>query len=109
MRNDEVQQVAELFEIDKQDVVEIAVKDGNGEDLGRYMVESGETVGTLIEEIVEDSGLPSKRKYEAYHRGRKLAPSSSVREAGIRPGDSVEVFPSVTTGARTIVSATSGS
>lgn len=89
---------------DRCTVLELPFADHNGEDLGSYSVDAEETVGQMVQEIVEESGLPlrnpdgSPRRYEAFQGGRKLAPASRVREAELRPGVAIEVYPSVVTG-----------
>ncbi len=85
-------------------VLDIPFVDQNGDDLGNFHVDPVLTVAEMIQEVVEESGLPlhnhdgSPRKYEGFHGGRKLAPSAPVRDQVVDPKSTVEVVPSVTTG-----------
>ena len=78
MRNDQVETPAPFFEVDAAQVVEIPFVDQNGEDLGSFQVDRDQTVGQMIHEIVEESGLPtdnpdgSPKRYEGYQIGEKL-------------------------------------
>ena len=84
----------------------ILFADHSGADLGGFSVDPGLTVGEMLEDVVAESGLPrsnwdgSPKRYEAYHKGRKLSPDLVARDCGITEDDEpVEIFPSVVTGA----------
>ena len=85
-------------------LLEVPFVDQNGEDLGSYHLEDTQTVSEIIREVVAESGLPSRdpngqeKRYEGFQGGRKLAPTSTAREAGLQTGEAIEVYPSVMTG-----------
>ena len=85
-------------------LLEVPFVDQNGEDLGSFHLEDTQTVSEIIREVVAESGLPSRdpkgqeKRYEGFQGGRKLAPTSTAREAGLATGEAVEVYPSVMTG-----------
>jgi hypothetical protein len=82
----------------------ICFHDHSGADLGGFSIDPERTVAEMLEDVVEESGLPrtnwdgSPKRYEAYHRGRKLSPDLVARDCGIEDEEPVEIFPSVVTG-----------
>jgi hypothetical protein len=104
MRNDQIETPASFFEVDPKQLVEIPFVDQNGEDLGSFHVDRNQTVGEMIHEIVEESGLPTKnpdgspKRYEGYQKGQKLPPTRSVNESDLESESPIEVYPSVVTG-----------
>ncbi len=85
-------------------LLEVPFVDQNGEDLGSFHLEDTQIVSEIIQEVVAESGLPSRgpngeeKRYEGFQGGRKLAPTSTAREAGLATGEAIEVYPSVMTG-----------
>ena len=84
----------------------LAFCDHSGAELGGFSIDPELTVAEMLEDVVEESGLPSTnwdgspKRYEAYHRGRKLSPEARARDCGFEDEEPVEIFPSVTTGAQ---------
>lgn len=102
MSSPTVQSPSDIFELEEESFLELGFRDQHGADLGSFALDPDQTVAEVIEEVVGDSGLPTEQKrYEAYHRGRKIPSDATVAEAGVRPGESVELFPTVSTGAAT--------
>ena len=85
-------------------LLEVPFVDQNGEDLGSFHLDDTQTVSEIVREVVAESGLPSRdpkgleKRYEGFQAGRKLAPTSTAREAGLVTGEAIEVYPSVMTG-----------
>ncbi|MEE8556332.1 MAG: hypothetical protein V3T14_00425 [Myxococcota bacterium] len=56
------------------------------------------TIGELAYEAVRSLGLPPRGFYQTLRRGKSLSPGETVEEAGIEPGDDLELFPEVSAG-----------
>jgi hypothetical protein len=62
-------------------------------------VSSSATVGQAVAEAVRVLQLPFATAYKALYDGRELPHGDTIGEAGIRPGQGVDLVPEISAGA----------
>ena len=82
------------------EVIDVTVHDWqNSRSAVLKEVSSSATVGQAVAEAVKVLQLPFASTYKALYDGRELPHGDTLGEAGIRPGQGVDLVPEVSAGA----------